>query len=209
MGDNYSLNGFDSVSVSGGGLNEMFGPSVYNFADKWIGRNPVFWAIVIVIMIIVIASLSGAISSLKSSLSGKQSFMPTATMWAASQDQANVGGSRTQNFYPMRGAQAAHAYAGMGEHIDPTSTTPVPMASGSSQGSAANYTPAAGPDALANSPSAYTNSQILSSSEFNCATRVPVGSDAWSWMTTQAESYMTGPNKPIGDNQFSQILSGH
>ncbi len=62
---------------------------------------------------------------------------------------------------------------------------------------------------------------ILNSASFNCAGRVPVGTDAWAYMngvanekdangSTQAEFFSNGNlnNTPINDNKLSAIMGG-
>ncbi len=60
--------------------------------------------------------------------------------------------------------------------------------------------------------------QILHDTSFNCAGRVPVGDDAWSWMTNVASAPgeaavgsrgANTDNVPLPDNSLSKIMAGH
>jgi hypothetical protein len=66
------------------------------------------------------------------------------------------------------------------------------------------------PAAAANQPGSL-GYQVLHSADFSCATRTPVGNDAWAWMTNVANSpeNFTNNRKPKTDSDFSKVLAGH
>lgn len=57
--------------------------------------------------------------------------------------------------------------------------------------------------------------QILHDQGFNCAGRVPMGEDAWAWMTNVAsapgEAFRGAntDNVPLPDNTLSKVMAGH
>lgn len=66
--------------------------------------------------------------------------------------------------------------------------------------------------AAATTSGATLNAQILQDPNYACATRTPVTSDAWAWMssevqTTGSDTFITRPSK--SDSQLSAVLAGH
>jgi len=60
--------------------------------------------------------------------------------------------------------------------------------------------------------------EILHDTGFNCAGRIPVGNDAWAWMTNVANTPgeaaignrgANTDNVPLPDNSLSKIMAGH
>jgi hypothetical protein len=94
---------------------------------------------------------------------------------------------------------------GWSEHLEPDRSKSVfAQEVQSGGGGAFNVDPAAG----ANAPGSL-GWQVLHSSDFNCDSRVPVGADAWTWMSNVAHEEMTDKKKPKNDNDFSKVLSGY
>ena len=200
----------------GGGITD----EVSSFLKKWVGGYPIIVSAIIVVMIIVIIWM----------MMKGEGFMPTATMkWqkvplsgsealdASSTDPNVAAAVATAN-----GIAASQAASGSTSSapivVVPTSATgtsapvvvmPNSPSSPSSAASSANMGSFTYNASAAVTDPTSLSYQVLHSSDYNCANRVPVGDDAWSWMTNQAQESFSAKVRPKSENQLTQILAGH
>ncbi len=116
-------------------------------------------------------------------LKGKEGFNPTQNLRDQDSDQFGLGAKK--------------------ERLDGDRSTSV-FATQVQSGGGGKFT--VDPNATANQPGSIAW-QVLHSSDFNCANRVPIADDAWGWMSGVAKENLSA-GKPKTDNEFSKVLAG-
>ncbi len=117
-------------------------------------------------------------------LKGKEGFNPTQNLRDQDSDQFGLGAKK--------------------ERLDGDRSTSV-FAQQVQSGGGGKFT--VDPNATADQPGSIAW-QVLHSSDFNCANRVPIADDAWGWMTGVVKENLSA-GKPKTDNEFSKVLAGH
>jgi len=174
---------------------------IKEFASKWIGGYPVLWLVVLIILVVLV------IWMYYRSMKG-EGFMPTSMMkymWTSGTLGNEYMAAMPPGKTPVERIAALPPGSVPREHATgaPAVAKSSYYAPGSSADMSANVIPT-----FVSGGSSDADARVLSDPNLNCAYRFahPTTTDAWGWMSRQAEGMDTTPRTDYG---FSKILAGY